>query len=119
MSQYHWVVNLDKREFLNGLDLGRGARLVEQVGTMKCTATALWLLLTASNKGGGGEAYDHPFIGRWAGDRIAVIGDSAEPEEVPGVNAAQIMELINTHDEGYVDISNEARSLVDTAFPFS
>jgi hypothetical protein len=23
MSQYHWVVNLDKKEFLNGLDVGR------------------------------------------------------------------------------------------------
>jgi hypothetical protein len=60
---------------------------------MKCTATVLWLLLTASNRGGSGEAYDHPLIGRWAGDRIAVIGGGAKPDDVPGVNAAQIMEL--------------------------
>jgi hypothetical protein len=48
----------------------------------------LIVLLAASNGRGGGDFDDEPagakeIIGRWAGDRIAIVGDYAEPGDLP------------------------------------
>ena len=86
MGQYHEVYNLDKKERIDPHKINNGLKLYEQIGHVASTATALFALAANSNGRGGGDFPDHPFIGRWAGDRILVQGDYA-----------------NHKDNGYVD----------------
>jgi hypothetical protein len=112
MGQYHKVFNLDKKEYIHGHRIGTGLKLMEQVGFDKCAASAVWLLLAASNGRGGGDAKDHGLIGRWAGDRIAVIGDYSEPDDIPGVDAPAIY----GNEVDYVDISANVKGLLEHEF---
>lgn len=111
MGQYHKLFNLDKKEYVHAHRIGNGLKLMEQVGFEKCTSSALWLLLAASNGRGGGDARNHALIGRWAGDRIAVIGDYSNPDDIPGINAQEVY-----GEEGYSDISAEVKALLDAEF---
>ena len=77
MGQYFIIANMDRKEFIHPHSLNTGAKLWEicanNVGRL------LLFLLRKSNEGGGGDIckeYDN--AGRWAGDRIAVIGDYDE-----------------------------------------
>ena len=88
MGQYHLIVNLDRREFLDPHALGVGLKAWEQIANHPSTPQALFVLLTCSSGRGGGDfapdqSVDHErIIGRWAGDRIAVIGDYAEDGDI-------------------------------------
>lgn len=82
MGQYHVVVNLTKREFLNPHKMGDGLKLMEMSGDGG-VATALVVLLAVSNGRGGGDAPEtridgERIAGRWGADRIVVVGDYAE-----------------------------------------
>ncbi|MDE2102164.1 MAG: hypothetical protein KGL39_33265 [Patescibacteria group bacterium] len=94
MGQYHYLVNLSKQQFIHPHRIGNGFKLYEQFGWRYSTATALVMLLAASNKGGerGGGDFSarHPLIGSWAGDRIAFIGDYSKPDDIPNYNAKRI-----------------------------
>ena len=85
MGQYHLTVNLDKKEFLMPHKLGVGLKLREQLGSSDSTPDALFILLACSNGYGGGDFFDNEnhMVGRWAGDRIAVVGDYAEITDLP------------------------------------
>jgi hypothetical protein len=94
MGQYHFVANLDKREFLNPHTMGDGLKLMEFGSSGDGTMLGLALLLACSNGRGGGDFHSKPevpedndlielIIGRWAGDRIAVIGDYSENDDFP------------------------------------
>lgn len=89
MSQSHTLYNLDKRETINT----RQAQLMSQCSTELCTATALWLLVANSNGRGGGDAKSHPMVGRWAGDRIVVQGDYAQPTDPGYISQAEISQF--------------------------
>jgi hypothetical protein len=90
MGQYWIPVNLDRREFVNPHKLGAGLKLWEQLAAHPGTGGALVILTAAMPecRGGGdfrsinAEGEDGEIarrtIGRWAGDRIALIGDYAE-----------------------------------------
>lgn len=85
MGQYHKVYNLSKKQYIHARAIDNGLKLLEQIGHLKSTSTALFLLLANSNntpdgkyRRGGGDAQPHPLIGAWAGDRIVVQGDYAE-----------------------------------------
>lgn len=83
MGQYHITVNLDKRQYLMPHRLGNGLKLLEQMGSN--VPSALFLLLAVSNGRGGGDFNDdtdNELIGSWGGDRIAVLGDYAEPDDL-------------------------------------
>ena len=87
MGQYHFIVNLDKREFINPHKLGVGLKACEQLTNPAGTAQALFVLLVCSNGRGGGDlavtrGFEERVIGRWAGDRIAVVGDYAEDYDI-------------------------------------
>jgi len=82
MGQYHVVVNLDRREFVHPYKLGCGYKLLEQLTSPGGPGDALLLLLACSNGRGGGDAPEHPRVGSWAGDRIAVVGDYAEDTDL-------------------------------------
>lgn len=90
MGQYHRVVNLTKREFINCYGIDNGAKLREQVGFPASTSTALFALLACSNARGGGDFPDHSMVGKWAGDEIAIVGDYSEPEDIFGHDAPKI-----------------------------
>lgn len=84
MGQYHYVVNLDKHEFLDPHQLGCGLKLWEQLANFPSTGTALIPLLACSNGRGGGDLNgSNEVIGRWAGDRIAIVGDYGEDSDLP------------------------------------
>jgi hypothetical protein len=130
MGQYHRPVNVDRMECLSPHALGNGFKLMEFAMSGYGTMAALGLFLL-------GE-------GRWAGQRIGIIGDYHEPGDVPaelraaGVHAAELwttrQEFLEHHagDAGRGssrgpgshprDVSGEAaRALVDagmwTALP--
>ncbi len=91
MGQYHYVCNLDRREFLHPHRFGDGLKLKEFGGSGGGTMAALAGLLSTSNGRGGGDLFadqdwlrevrisqdqlEDEILGRWAGDRLAIIGD--------------------------------------------
>lgn len=113
MGQYWYPVNLDKREMITPHKLGAGLKLWEQLAGRPGTAAALVILLAAEREARGGGDFDlehnwhgpertfpeHSItpgpmpedyrvvaartIGRWAGDRIALVGDYAEDSDLP------------------------------------
>jgi hypothetical protein len=76
MGQYFKLVNLDKKEVVNPWDIGGLTKFWEWLYNPQ--ARVLVWLLRQSDEGGGGDI-DEPerysTLGRWAGDRITLIGD--------------------------------------------
>lgn len=75
MGQYFIIANLDKKEYIDPRKFTAGAKLWEIC--VNTTAGVLPFLLRKSNDiGSGGDIKkNYKNAGRWAGDRIAVIGD--------------------------------------------
>ena len=112
MGQYHYTVNLDKKEFLHPHKLGDGLKLVEQINSQAGTMAALMLLLAAPEPRGGGDAEAHPMLGRWHGDRIAVVGDYAEDSDLPV--EFQASTIFKRCTEGvFTDITDDIKPLVE------
>jgi len=123
MGQYHYTVNLDKHEFINPHKLGDGLKLAEQCGwSPGGTNDALHLLLAVSNGRGGGDFNSGPdeqagepgqpvekYIGRWGGDRIAVVGDYSEDGDLPAeFKAGSIYNrCLSDDDEASIEEKNE------------
>ena len=121
MGQYHWTVNLDKKEFISPHKIGLGLKMAEQVGDFHATTgDILFLLLACSHSRGGGDVPAEgieDMLGRWAGDRVIVIGDYSEPSDVPGIDASQIIQSIFDNEDGlpqpeWTDISELLRPLI-------
>jgi hypothetical protein len=130
MGQYWKVVNLDRKEYVNPHKLGCGLKLWEQLAGHPGTGAALIILCAAmpEQRGGGdldlddeegfvsdlkeaaGQGYAEiakRTIGRWAGDRIALIGDYAERGDLkPGDNADIIYDLCTTDEERLSIVAN-------------
>jgi hypothetical protein len=105
MGQYWYPVNLDKHEFISPHVLGCGLKLAEQVGTFPGTGTALILLCAASpERRGGGDVEPSKVLGRWAGDRIALVGDYAEDGDLPAeFQASTIMKRCRDEEYKYTE----------------
>jgi hypothetical protein len=102
MGQYWKTVNLDKREFICPHKLGGGLKLWEQANNPPGTPVALFILTAAMPvPRGGGDFQPHPAIGRWAGDRIATVGDYAEDDDLPKskIPAGILYELCGTAED--------------------
>lgn len=85
MGQYYLLANLDRREFVHAHKIKGGLKAWEWAANV-AQAGPIVLLLGWSNSAGGGDPdWDHPDIkpiaGRWAGDRVALVGDYYEPDE--------------------------------------
>jgi len=75
VGQYFLIVNYDKQEYVNPHDLSMGAKLWE-ICANNLGGFLLYLLRKSSDFGGGDIEEDNSdFAGRWAGDKIAVVGD--------------------------------------------
>ena len=113
MGQYWYPVNLDKKEYVHPHKLASGLKLWEQLAAQPGTGAALVVLCAAMPEPRGGGDFDldsnwhgpertmqeHPTspgpmpeaypaiarrtIGRWAGDRIALVGDYAADGDLP------------------------------------
>jgi hypothetical protein len=78
---------------------------------------ALWGLIAAPEARGGGDFDTHPLVGRWHGDRIALVGDYAEQGDLPNrFNAHQIYDDCRDAQDGepskWKDISELAASFL-------
>lgn len=118
MGQYYRVVNVTKREYINPHDFDCGAKLMEFAGSERM-GEALTLLLAIGNGAGGGDFDDgranwgpgspDGFIGRWAGDRIAVVGDYADWPDFAGEKPESDATLYGVAGEEYRNISQLVR----------
>lgn len=80
MGQYYKVVNLDKKEYLHPHKFKDGLKLLEFGCSGSGTMTGLAVLLSDGNGRGSGDLHsEKPIIGSWAGDRIVITGDYADP----------------------------------------
>lgn len=131
MGQGHMILNLDRKECLHPHALGSGYKLLE-IGNNVGPMLALAVLLAASNKGGARGGGDLRFdtrdpvaraiVGRWAGDRIAIVGDYADQGDLPPsptdptdtTRAPHMYHLASSQKGGWVDISYAVRSVLTT-----
>jgi len=113
MGQYWYTVNLDKEEFINPYNIGCGLKLLEQIGVDHGTGSALVILLASSPGRGLGDIRGHnDVVGRWAGDRIALIGDYAEDEDLPNhFKASTIYDKCKSGE--YTDISEHVAKVIE------
>ncbi len=83
MGQYWLAVCLDRREFVDPRSLGGGLKLCEQAGSWPGSGAALVVLCAAMPVSrGSGDLEPHPAVGRWAGCRVALVGDYAEDSDL-------------------------------------
>lgn len=104
MGQYHFPVNITKKQFLDPHKFNDWLKLREFGCSSNGTLTALTYLLASSMGRGGGDFEKGPLAGTWAGDQIAIIGDYSEKGDIPGVDASKIAASLLDADE-YEDIS--------------
>jgi hypothetical protein len=78
MGQYFRAVNVTKREYVDAWDLGGVAKLWEWCAN-RCAGVFPYLLRKSTERGGGDIHTDAPhYAGRWAGDRVYLVGDYDE-----------------------------------------
>lgn len=122
MGQYYMIANLDKREFVNPHEIGSGLKAMEILGTGTACSALTMLMLSCPERRGGGDPDDdssvHKVLGRWAGDRVAIVGDYAQDDDLPNspIPASKIYAHCADKDErqagDFVDISGDvARAL--------
>jgi hypothetical protein len=116
MGQYHKLINLDKKEQVEPYSLGLGAKQYEQTGENGSLSDALYLLVMTSPARGGGDWESFPELsGRWAGDRVVVLGDYTSDEDLPGYeNASKLYH----ESEDWKDISDAVAVALGKVFGF-
>ena len=96
MSQYFMVVNHSIREYLHPHDIGENASFMGLIHGDTSTLLA-YLLRTSKELGYGDIIKDLEYNGRWAGDRIEILGDY--------------------HDQDhYLDIENDYHNITREAY---
>lgn len=134
MGQYWYPCSLSRREFVKPHKLGCGLKLWEQVANHPGTGAALLILCAAmpEQRGGGDLDFDggeDPFvkdlkeaagvsyanvakqvIGRWAGDRIALVGDYAKVGDLPAEDKAHLIYSLCATEEERQDQVQHLRS---------
>lgn len=146
MGQYWYVVNLDKKEFVYPHKLGTGLKLWEQIANSPGTGAALIILCAAMPEARGGGDFDldenwhgperifprdgsqpgpmpidYPAvakrtIGRWAGNRIALVGDYAKDTDLAREHAASsIYGKCGNSDDGeqWTDVSDDVALVIE------
>lgn len=124
MGQYHYPVNLDKKQFIHPHKLGNGLKLWEMIaGATAGVGSALIVLLASHSNGqGGGDIETDPIVGSWRGDRIAFVGDydDASLYQTTGsaaLSGAQIMKLCDGDYTGadalWTDVSAEVCLVIE------
>lgn len=114
MGQYHRLVNIDKREWVDPHGLGLGSKQYEHTGCDASLADAMYVLVMTSPAEGGGDFPFTEISGRWAGDRVLIVGDYTKADAVPGFAGADaIYELAQAQ---YGDITPLVREAFEKVF---
>jgi len=117
MGQYYHVVNVDKREYIAPHAIGDGLRLRQQLNGW--TARALYLLLCPCATSEREHITDSGHAGRWAGDRVIVVGDYSRSTDWPeNFRASHDPDSIyDAIDElPYTNIAPQVRCLLASAY---
>lgn len=110
MGQYYMIVNLDKRQFISPWTFGDGAKLLEFGMSRDGLLCGLAILLADGNGRGGGDLHsDHPIVGTWAGDRIVIAGDYADPGKFLPTKTRYTDEDGDAHTFGNTNLYRAAR----------
>lgn len=114
MGQYHILVNLDKKEWVNPHGIGLGSKQYEHTGCDASLADAMYVLSMTSPAGGGGDFPHTDISGRWVGDRVLIVGDYTGADAVPGFIGADAIyaDAVGT----YLDISPQVREAFESIF---
>ena len=117
MGQYHKLINITKKEYIVGHDIGINLKHYEQIGFEGSMADVLYCLMIAQGNDyrGGGDVSGHKAIGRWAGDQVAIVGDyyTEEGDNYKYKNLYDIVE----DDRHYKNISPSIRSMLRVIYP--
>lgn len=111
MGQYFEIANLDKKERISPHRFGDGAKLLEFGASGSGTMTGLAFLLRKSTGTGGGDVPQEALenfddvVGRWAGDRVAIVGDYDESD---------IGQRVWAEDTDFEDISQRVKEAMKT-----
>lgn len=77
MGQYYRLVNIDRKEYIDPWEIGGIAKLWEWCVNPQCGVIP-FLLRKSTETGGGDIRKEYEFAGKWAGDRIVLVGDYDE-----------------------------------------
>lgn len=110
MGQYRILANWDKKEWVDPHKIGLGLKQAEQIGAFHASMGDIpYLLVSISNGRGGGDVPTEgleDILGRWAGDRVLVVGDYSEEGDVNIVGDDGL--FINPRKEIYTPCQDRA-----------
>lgn len=118
MGQYHKLINLDKKEFVEPHEIGLFSKQYEHTGCEASLADAIYLLVMSSPESGGGDwPATEGVSGRWCGDRVVVLGDYTKPDAIQGYegDASDLWR----ESESWLNISTEVRDAFTKVFPIT
>ena len=117
MGQYHKLINITKKEYIVGHDIGINLKHYEQIGFEGSMADVLYCLMIAqgNDNRGGGDVSGHKLIGHWTGDHVAIVGDYYEE----GTDKPEYRNLYHIVDDDrhYKNISPSIRSMLRVIYP--
>ena len=117
MGQYHKLINITKKEYIVGHDIGINLKHYEQIGFEGSMADVLYCLMIAQGNDyrGGGDVSGHKLIGHWTGDHVAIVGDYYEE----GTDKPEYRNLyrIVENDKHNKNISPSIRAMMRVIYP--
>lgn len=109
MGQYFKLVNLDKKEYINPLDMDSGMEYWEMI---KSIPHIWWFLLRKSDGTGGGDVgTDIENVGRWVGDRVMALGDYDSSDIWDELSAPLFTNISSIILVNYKEFCDEIRKL--------
>ena len=102
----HKLVNLDKKEVVDPEKIGFSAKQYEHSGTRGSLADAMYLLVMTCPNMGSGDWPLTEMSGRWAGDRVVILGSYTTDSHLKVENVEELYEI----SEEWTDLSAEVRN---------
>lgn len=117
MGQYFIICNLDKKELVDPGEFGHGLKLFSIASSSNGALMGLTYLLALSGGSGGVEQRaSDPMFGRWAGDRVAIVGDYFNGT-VAGMAWDQgVWTEVSSWRDGWVDITEHVVRSIEAFF---
>jgi len=129
MGQYHKLVNVDRKEYVDPHSIGLGVKQWEHqshpdfpiAGSL---SDVLYILTMTSPARGGGDMPPSEISGRWVADRVMVLGDYTENDDIPLIITYKGEELENRAlyhyvDEHYTEIGEQVREAMTAIYGYS
>lgn len=118
MGQYHKLINITKKEYIVGHDIGINLKHYEQIGFEGSMADVLYCLMIAqgNERRGGGDVSGHKYIGRWTGDDVAIVGDYYDDKLGDNHKYYNLYDEVEANKD-YKNISPSIRSMLRVIYP--